>query len=117
MTLQIVSRNEEEMPVQVVPCVHPFSQQHGNSGEGRVGVVLMSTKMQPKLTSTHLAPWVVEEEGPASYLEELCVLCLGWEAALGLCDLGQALTSLYFIPGREDSRRGSAWETASSQMR
>lgn len=56
MTLQIVGRNEEEMPVQVVLCTHPFSQQDGDSGEGRVGVVLMSTKMQPKLTSTPASP-------------------------------------------------------------
>ena len=90
------------MPVQVVLCIHPFSQQDGNSGEGRVGVVLVSTKMQPKLTSTPVSPSWIAEEGRdlLSHSEELCDHCLGWKAALGLCDLGQALTSLCFICGR-----------------
>lgn len=103
MTLQIVNRNQEWMPVQVVLCAHPFPQRDGTSGEGRVGVVLTATKMQPKLASTPIGPSRGAEEGGhlLSLLEELCVHCLGWKAALGLCDLGQAVTSLCFICGKE----------------
>lgn len=49
--------------------------------------MLISTKMQPKLTSTPVGPsWVAEEGGDVlSRLEGLCVHCLGWKTALGLC--------------------------------
>ncbi|XP_066891257.1 C2 domain-containing protein 2 isoform X4 [Kogia breviceps] len=55
--------------------------------------------MQPELTSTPVSPLWVAEEGRdlSSHSEELCGRCLGWKAALGLCDLGQALTSLLLL--------------------
>ena len=94
MTLQIVSRNEEEMPVQVVLCAHPFSQQDGDSGEGRVGVVLMSTKMQPKLTSTPASP-------PAC-----------WVGRGPLELLGRAVSSLLRLAGSS----GAVWPWASPDL-
>ena len=114
MTLQIVSRNEEEMPVQVVPCVHPFSQQHGNSGEGRVGVVLMSTKMQPKLTSTPASPpGLLRREGTS---------WATWRAVCSLLRLGGssgavwpwASPDLSVLHPWKRITWGSAWETAYS---
>lgn len=47
MTLQIAHLKTRDS----APCPHPFSRRDRNRGEGRVGVVLTSTKMQPKLTS------------------------------------------------------------------
>lgn len=47
MTLQIAHLKTRDS----APGPHPFSRRDRNRGEGRVGVVLTSTKMQPKLTS------------------------------------------------------------------